>query len=91
MKKKQMSHLFERFYQAGGSLSRTHSGSGLGLAITKQLLELQGGSISVKSVFGKGSTFTISVIFNNCEDYEKIVDNNIKPDYFGSQVFLIMI
>lgn len=57
----QIPHLFERFRQAEGSANRTYEGSGLGLALVKELVELHGGQISVDSVYGKGSTFTIWV------------------------------
>ncbi|MDR1786173.1 MAG: HAMP domain-containing histidine kinase, partial [Spirochaetaceae bacterium] len=53
---KDLPHIFEIFYR--GTSSRREQGMGLGLAITKQLLELMGGFITVKSVYGKGSTFT---------------------------------
>ena len=55
----QMPELFERFRQAEGSASRSYEGSGLGLALVKELVELHGGKISVDSVYGKGSTFTV--------------------------------
>jgi len=53
-----MGRLFTRFQRVDGNNS-VQRGGGLGLAITRQLIELQGGSITVKSVPGQGSTFTI--------------------------------
>ncbi len=55
----QMPHLFERFRQAEGSANRSYEGSGLGLALVKELVNLHGGQISVESVYGSGTTFTI--------------------------------
>ncbi|MFN7716768.1 MAG: response regulator [Pseudanabaenaceae cyanobacterium] len=55
----QLEHLFERFRQAEGSVNRSYEGSGLGLALVKELVELHGGTISVKSVYGQGTTFTV--------------------------------
>ncbi len=53
-------HLFERFRQADGSITRTHGGLGLGLAITRQLVELHGGTIQAHSEgLDKGATFVI--------------------------------
>ena len=52
-------HLFDRFYRAEQSRSRSTGGSGLGLAITKHLAEAHGGRITVTSQLGSGSTFTI--------------------------------
>lgn len=53
--------LFEKFYRVDNSDRRSIGGTGLGLAIVKEIIHDHGGEISVKSQFGKGSTFTISL------------------------------
>jgi PAS domain S-box-containing protein len=53
--------IFEEFRQVEGPAGTTHEGTGLGLAITKRLVEQQGGGISLKSEFGKGSRFTFTL------------------------------
>jgi len=52
--------IFEPFVQADSSYTRKHGGIGLGLAIAKRMLELMGGTISVTSNRGKGSSFNFS-------------------------------
>jgi signal transduction histidine kinase len=54
--------IFIAFEQADGAKARAHEGSGLGLAISRSLCELMGMNLSVESVLGKGSTFTISLM-----------------------------
>ena len=59
IKEEDIATLFDKFKRLDIDKNRTVEGSGLGLAITYSLLELMGGSISVSSEYGKGSTFTI--------------------------------
>jgi PAS domain S-box-containing protein len=62
-----LAQIFNDFEQAYRETSRSHGGTGLGLAIVKQMVELQGGSIIVKSKVGKGSTFGFVMSFKKPE------------------------
>ncbi|MDR0932953.1 MAG: response regulator [Victivallales bacterium] len=56
-----MQKLFNSFEQADKSITRQYGGSGLGLALSKQIVELMGGDITVKSMPGRGSTFSFEI------------------------------
>lgn len=58
--------IFERFKQADASVSRKYGGTGLGLSISKNLAQLMGGSITLSSQLGKGSTFSLLLPFRAC-------------------------
>jgi PAS domain S-box-containing protein len=55
----ELPQLFERFHRVRGAQSRTHEGSGIGLALVRDLADVHGGSVSVESTVGTGTTFTV--------------------------------
>ena len=54
---KDISQLFQPFFQLDNAVNRAYEGAGLGLSLSKRLVELQGGKVWVKSTKGQGSTF----------------------------------
>ena len=61
MSKSAMSHLFDKFYQVDASITRQIEGTGLGLAISKNIAKAHGGDITVTSIEGQGSAFTVTI------------------------------
>ena len=63
--------IFKSFSQAEGSITRTFGGTGLGLPISRNLAELMGGSLTATSKLGKGSTFTLELVLQKANAFEK--------------------
>jgi PAS domain S-box-containing protein len=57
----ELPHMFERFHRIENRRGRTHEGTGIGLALVQELVKHHGGTISVQSTLGEGSTFTVSI------------------------------
>ncbi len=53
--------IFQEFQQASHQGERSREGTGLGLTLSKRMVELHGGTITVESAPGKGSTFTVAL------------------------------
>ncbi|MCZ2326862.1 cell wall metabolism sensor histidine kinase WalK [Limosilactobacillus fermentum] len=68
--RKDLGHIFDRFFRVDKDRSRKQGGTGLGLAISKEVINLLGGQIWVDSVEGKGSTFYISLPYVPYEEEE---------------------
>jgi len=61
----QLSRLFERFHRVEGARGRSYEGSGIGLALVQELVRLHGGTLSVGSELGVGTTFGVSLPVGN--------------------------
>lgn len=72
MSKEFQKHMFEPFTQENSDVRTSYKGTGLGLAITKSLVEKMGGSISVLSEKGRGTTFSVKIPFE--------INKNAKED-----------
>ena len=91
-----LGHIFQKFYRADNSDTRTIGGNGLGLYLVKQRAEAMGGKVWAESAFGEGSTFYVSLPRLSNDEYEKrmiVVRNaklqpqpNVANAQFGSPV-----
>jgi two-component system phosphate regulon sensor histidine kinase PhoR len=71
--------VFEKFYRSDDRLSRSIEGSGLGLSIVKHVVQAHRGKITLRSVVGQGSTFTISLPTSDPNDSREVSDPPRRP------------
>jgi signal transduction histidine kinase len=81
--KDKQSEIFESFTQASPDTTRHFGGTGLGLAICKKLVEQMGGSITIESELGKGSTFSFAMSFGISEKVAGTVQTASLPDSYA--------
>jgi PAS domain S-box-containing protein len=84
-----MDRLFTSFSQVDASTTRRYGGTGLGLAISKRLVELMGGTISVESEEGAGSTFRIALTVNAADVPTRISRDDAIPHLAGKRVLVV--
>lgn len=92
IKKEDIHKLFDAFTRVDERNNRTIEGTGLGLKITKELLDMMGGVLDVKSIYGRGSTFSCSFrqkIVNGeaIGDFNKYYENHQNTSYIYSKTF----
>ena len=66
--KEDQEKIFERFYRAEGKSEQTYPGFGVGLYLASEIIHRHNGSISVESEKTKGSTFTVTLPFADCDE-----------------------
>src|SRR5690606_18822815 len=92
IKTEKLAHIFDDFQQATSGTSRLYGGTGLGLAIVKNLVEPQGGTITVESQPGEGSTFSFELDFNKTQqkaELELIPEPEMKEEFKDARILVV--
>ena len=74
----QLPFIFDRFWQADTSSQRQFRGVGIGLALVKELVEIQGGKVAVRSAIGKGTQFTVVLPYHESEPQTSRMSNGVE-------------
>jgi CheY-like chemotaxis protein len=87
----QLGLIFEPFMQAHVAISRTHGGTGLGLSICRELINMMGGELKVKSESGKGSCFSFEIPFaiSSLKLNQSAVSQELNYQSLGSRHILV--
>ncbi|MGV6800823.1 MAG: response regulator [bacterium] len=86
--KDKLASIFNKFEQVDGSSSRKHEGTGLGLSISKRIIEMMGGTLSVESELGQGSTFFVHVTLP-VDSSERAAKPQILPELHGMKCLVV--
>lgn len=90
IKEEYLPHIFESFTREERTTVNRIQGTGLGLAITAKIVEMMGGTISVKSKLGEGSEFTVELELEPLEtDSQANADNSENIDLAGHRILLV--
>jgi len=84
IRKENLGKIFESFEQADSAVTKTYGGTGLGLSICRNLVELMGGTIEVRSEENEGSTFFFTLELKKCHSITDAIRNTL---YISQQDF----
>jgi PAS domain S-box-containing protein len=82
MSTEQIENIFNPFYQASKDTKMVYGGTGLGLAVVNQIIELMGGSITVESELGVGSTFSVIIPVKSVKEFQHTIGRMDIPNIY---------